>query len=30
VNDRRVDASRLSPGDRVTLGTIQFTFDIEH
>jgi hypothetical protein len=30
VNDRHVDASRLSPGDRVTLGTIQFTFDIEH
>ena len=30
VNDRRVDASRLSPGDRVTLGTIQFIFDIEH
>ena len=30
VNDRRVDASRLSPGDRVTVGTIQFIFDIEH
>jgi Protein of unknown function (DUF3662)/FHA domain len=30
VNDRQVDASRLSPGDRVSLGTIQFIFDIEH
>lgn len=29
VNDRRVDASRLSPGDEVTLGTTTFTFDIE-
>ena len=30
VNDRRVDASRLSPGDRVTLGSVNFIFDIEH
>jgi predicted component of type VI protein secretion system len=30
VNGRRVDASRLSPGDEVTLGTVRFTFDIEH
>ena len=29
VNDRRVDSSRLSPGDEVTLGTTRFTFDIE-
>ncbi len=29
VNGRRVDASRLSPGDEVTLGTTTFTFDIE-
>jgi Protein of unknown function (DUF3662)/FHA domain len=29
VNDRRVDSSRLSPGDQVTLGTTRFTFDIE-
>ena len=29
VNGRRVDASRLSPGDEVTLGTTRFTFDIE-
>jgi predicted component of type VI protein secretion system len=29
VNGRRVDASRLSPGDEVTLGTLSFTFDIE-
>ena len=29
VNDRRVDRSRLSPGDEVTLGTTRFTFDIE-
>jgi hypothetical protein len=29
VNGRRVDASRLSPGDDVVLGTVRFTFDIE-
>ncbi len=29
VNGRRVDSSRLSPGDEVTLGTLTFTFDIE-
>ena len=29
VNGRRVDNSRLSPGDDVTLGTTRFTFDIE-
>jgi predicted component of type VI protein secretion system len=29
VNGRRVDTSRLSPGDDVTLGTLTFTFDIE-
>ena len=29
VNDRRVDRSRLSPGDEVGLGTTRFTFDIE-
>jgi hypothetical protein len=29
VNGRRVDSSRLSPGDEVTLGTTTFTFDIE-
>jgi hypothetical protein len=29
VNGRRVDSSRLSPGDEVTLGTTYFTFDIE-
>jgi hypothetical protein len=29
VNGRRVDASRLSPGDEVTLGTTRFIFDIE-
>jgi hypothetical protein len=29
VNDRRVDSSRLSPGDEVTLGTTRFVFDIE-
>jgi predicted component of type VI protein secretion system len=29
VNGRRVDSSRLSPGDDVTLGTLTFTFDIE-
>jgi hypothetical protein len=30
VNDRQVDSSRLAPGDEVVLGTIRFTFDIEH
>jgi hypothetical protein len=30
VNDRLVEASRLSPGDQVVLGTVRFTFDIEH
>jgi hypothetical protein len=29
VNGRRVESSRLSPGDEVTLGTTRFTFDIE-
>lgn len=29
VNGRRVDSSRLSPGDEVTLGTTTFAFDIE-
>lgn len=29
VNGRQVDASRLSPGDEVTLGTTRFIFDIE-
>jgi hypothetical protein len=29
VNDRRVESSRLSPGDKVTLGTTTFVFDIE-
>ncbi len=29
VNGRRVSSTRLSPGDRVTLGTITFLFDIE-
>ncbi len=29
VNGRRVDSSRLSPGDEVTIGTTTFTFDIE-
>ncbi len=29
VNGRRVDRSRLSPGDEVTLGTTRFIFDIE-
>ena len=29
VNDRRVDAARLAPGDHVTLGTTRFVFDIE-
>ncbi len=30
VNGRKVDSSRLSPGDHVSLGTTDFTFDIEH
>ena len=30
VNGRRVESSRLSPGDDVSLGTTSFTFDIEH
>ena len=30
VNGRQVDASRLAPGDDVVLGTVRFTFDIEH
>jgi len=29
VNGRRVEASRLSPGDEVTIGTTSFVFDIE-
>jgi hypothetical protein len=29
VNGRRVDSSRLSPGDDVVLGTTRFAFDIE-
>jgi len=29
INGRRVDTSRLSPGDDVSLGTVSFTFDIE-
>ena len=29
VNDRRVESSRLSPGDDVTIGTTRFVFDIE-
>jgi hypothetical protein len=30
VNDRQVEASRLAPGDEVVLGTVRFTFDLEH
>src|SRR5262249_10982939 len=30
VNGRRVDSSRLSPGDEVEIGTTRFIFDIEH
>ncbi len=30
VNGRQVDSSRLAPGDEVILGTIRFSFDIEH
>lgn len=29
VNDRKVESTRLSPGDRVTLGTTEFVFEIE-
>jgi hypothetical protein len=29
VNNRRVETSRLAPGDEVTLGTTRFVFDIE-
>jgi pSer/pThr/pTyr-binding forkhead associated (FHA) protein len=29
VNGRRVESSRLAPGDEVTLGTATFVFDIE-
>jgi pSer/pThr/pTyr-binding forkhead associated (FHA) protein len=29
VNGRRVDTSRLAPGDEVSLGTVTFIFDIE-
>ncbi len=29
VNGRRVDTSRLAPGDDVNLGTVSFTFDIQ-
>lgn len=29
VNGRRVETSRLAPGDDVSLGTVSFTFDIE-
>jgi hypothetical protein len=29
VNGRRVASTRLNPGDRVTLGTTTFTFDVE-
>jgi Protein of unknown function (DUF3662)/FHA domain len=29
VNGRRVSSTRLSPGDRVTLGTTTFLFDVE-
>ena len=29
VNDRRVPSTRLSPGDRVTIGKTTFVFDIE-
>ena len=30
VNGRRVDGTRLAPGDDVTLGETRFVFDIEH
>jgi Protein of unknown function (DUF3662)/FHA domain len=29
INDRRVGSTRLQPGDRVTLGTTTFQFDVE-
>jgi len=29
VNDRKVDSTRLAPGDHVQIGTTNFTFDIE-
>jgi hypothetical protein len=29
VNDRKVESSRLAPGDEVVLGTTRFSFDIE-
>jgi len=29
VNGRRIDTSRLAPGDEVSLGTVTFIFDIE-
>ena len=29
VNGRKVDPSRLRPGDEVVLGTVHFIFDIE-
>ncbi len=29
VNGRRIDTSRLAPGDEVSLGTVSFIFDIE-
>ncbi|KAA0265733.1 MAG: DUF2662 domain-containing protein [Acidobacteria bacterium] len=29
VNGRRIDTSRLAPGDEVALGTVTFVFDIE-
>ncbi len=29
VNGRRVETSRLAPGDEVSLGTVSFTFDLE-
>lgn len=29
VNGRRIDTSRLAPGDEVALGTVSFVFDIE-
>ena len=29
VNGRRLDASRLRPGDEVVLGTVRFIFDVE-
>ena len=29
VNGRQVDSARLTPGDKVQIGTTYFTFDIE-